>query len=90
MQQCQHEKSQFCTVPGSPANLTKQGLLAVQSTRAHPGNRKMKAKNFRHTMPSMRRFGSVLSLCPGNFNILVIPLPIVLKLYAVCLQLQYR
>jgi len=29
MQQCHHEKSQFCTVPSSPTNLTKQGLLAV-------------------------------------------------------------
>ena len=32
-QQRQHEKSQFCTVPGSPANFTKQGLLAVRSTK---------------------------------------------------------
>jgi len=32
-QQCQREKSQFCTVPDSPANLTKQELLAVRSMK---------------------------------------------------------
>ena len=39
MQQCQHEKSQFCTAPGSPAN--HRG-----ATTAQPGNWQMKAKNF--------------------------------------------
>ena len=39
MQQCQHENSQFCTVPGSPAN--HEG-----TTRAHPGNWKRKVKFF--------------------------------------------
>jgi len=33
MKQCQHDKSHFCIVPGSPANLTKQGLLAVRSMK---------------------------------------------------------
>ena len=39
MQQCQHEKSQFCTPPGSPAN--HEG-----ARKANPGNWKMKAKIF--------------------------------------------
>jgi len=39
MQQCQHEKSQFCTVPGSPVN--HEAIM-----RVHPSNWKMKVNFF--------------------------------------------
>jgi len=76
MQQCQHEKSQFCTLPGSPANLTKQGFLQCEegATIADPCNWKMKARSFLHYASLCAAFGSVQFLCPGNFSILATPL----------------
>ena len=51
MQQCQHEKSQFCIVPAPPTNLTKHARIACSvkhegAMRAHAGNWMMNAKIF--------------------------------------------
>jgi len=70
------------TVPGSPANLTKQGLLAVWSTKVPQEpilvtDWKWRQKIFprfawndHHYAPINADFGSVQSLCLGNFSIL--------------------
>ena len=54
MQQCQHEKSQFCTVPGSPSNLIKQGLLTVRSTKV-PRELILVTEKWRQIFPSALR-----------------------------------
>ena len=76
------------TVPGLPGNLTKQGLLAVWSTKVPQEpilvtDWKVKAYfisflhfawNEQRYAPINAGFGSVQSLCPGNFSILAKPL----------------
>jgi len=78
MQQSQHEKSQFCTEPGSPAN--HEGAM-----RAHPGNWEMKAKFFSalctNSSALHAAFTSVQFLCPGDFSILATPLVYIYHLH---------
>jgi len=73
-QQCQHEKSQFCTVPGSPANLTKQGLLAVRSTKVPREpilvTEKWRRKIFLRASRNDRRYAS---LCTAFGSLLAVP-----------------
>jgi len=80
-------------VPGSPTNLTKQELLAVQNTKV-PREPILVTEKWRRTFfprfgqndwhytPLCTAFGSVQSLCPSNFSILAMPLVPGLQLHA--------
>ena len=101
MHQCQHEKTQFCTVPSSPANATKKGLLAVWSTKVPresilAGNWEVKVNFFLclvwndgHYAPLCTAFSSMQFLCMGYFSVLATPLKSGIKKYHDLDQLEW-